>query len=118
MADITGISTIMDPQPDRVRDDYRLATTELAYDNDAKKLYYSNWALSSLTMTNTLTHIVKSGEENRIDLIALKYYNNVRYWWVIALANNIYNAFLLTPGTSLKIPKMSEVYAIMRSKLK
>lgn len=38
------------------------------------------------------THIVK--ERETLDFLALKYYNNPTYWWIIAMFNNIQDAFI------------------------
>jgi len=44
---------------------------------------------------------------NRIDLIAFKFYENSKYWWLIALRNNISDPLKeLTKGTRLLIPKL------------
>lgn len=40
----------------------------------------------------SFTHIVKRGES--LDSLALKYYNNPTYWWVIAAFNNIQDALI------------------------
>ena len=38
------------------------------------------------------THIVR--ERETLDSLALKYYNNPTYWWIIAMFNNIQDAFI------------------------
>lgn len=40
----------------------------------------------------SFTHKVKVGEN--LDSLALKYYNNPTYWWVIASFNGIQDAFI------------------------
>lgn len=48
--------------------------------------------------------------ENRLDLISLKYYNSPIYWWVIAQANNIFDAFNdVYRGMKLRIPPLSAI---------
>jgi hypothetical protein len=49
-------------------------------------------------------HIVEELEENRLDKIAVKYYNDSSYYWLIAMANNIIDPFIIVKGTTLKIP--------------
>lgn len=61
----------------------------VSYDNDTSNIRY---------------HIVTDSEANRLDKIAQKYYNDSTYWWLIAIANNIINPFILTAGTTIKIP--------------
>jgi len=42
---------------------------------------------------------------DRLDLLANKYYNDTRWWWIIARANNIgKGTFALEPGMQLRIP--------------
>ena len=38
------------------------------------------------------THETKRGET--LDYLALKYYNNPTYWWIIAMFNDIQDAFI------------------------
>lgn len=51
-------------------------------------------------------HIVKDNEVNRLDLIALKYYDNANLWWAIALANEFIDPFVLAQGTLIRIPSV------------
>ena len=55
-------------------------------------------------------HTVKTSEEFRLDLISFKHYTTARYWWVIALANNIMNPFV-APSVDdiLRIPSYDRV---------
>ena len=49
--------------------------------------------------------------QNRLDIIAQEQYGNSILWWVIAMANNIIDAFEDVPmGTVLRIPPISNVY--------
>ena len=56
-----------------------------------------------------LTHKVKSNDT--LNSLALKYYNNPTFWWVIAYFNNIQDAFrpLRDHYQTLKIPNISNV---------
>lgn len=49
-----------------------------------------------------VTHTVK--ETDTLDSLALKYYNNPTYWWVIAYYNDIPDAFI----------KLSEHYKVLQ----
>lgn len=50
-------------------------------------------------------YTLKDGD--RLDLLAKKFYNEGRYWWIIALANNIDLPFgdETKPGTIIRIPR-------------
>lgn len=55
------------------------------------------------------SHAVKY--EDTLDSLALKYYNNPTYWWIIAYFNDIQDAFidLKTRYSTLKIPQISSI---------
>ena len=59
--------------------------------------------------TAYVTHIVKN--RDTLDNLALKYYNNPTFWWVIAYFNDIQDAFLpLTDKyKTLKIPSITSI---------
>jgi hypothetical protein len=48
---------------------------------------------------------------DRLDLLADKYYNDSRFWWIIALANNLGKGTLQIPaGRQIRIP--ADIYNI------
>jgi nucleoid-associated protein YgaU len=61
------------------------------------------------TDTEFMTHIVKSNDT--LNSLALKYYNNPTFWWIIAYFNNIQDAFkpLRDKYVTLKIPSISSI---------
>ena len=58
-----------------------------------------NWVAHKVTLTDTL------------DSLALKYYNNPTYWWIIAYFNDIQDSFIkLSDHMSIiKIPSISGI---------
>ena len=56
-----------------------------------------------------LFHQVTDADSKRIDLIAWRYYKDVRLWWVIAEINNISNPLELQTGLILRIPAYERV---------
>ena len=56
-----------------------------------------------------VSHAVKP--EDNLDALALTYYNNPTYWWVIAYFNKISDPFiqLSTKYKTLKIPNISSI---------
>lgn len=57
-----------------------------------------------------ILHKITSDEVNRIPLIALKYYRNHTYWWMIAGANDFTDPFTTPPeGTEIKVPYISDI---------
>ena len=61
------------------------------------------------TNTEFVTHIVKSNDT--LNSLALKYYNNPTFWWVIAYFNNIQDPFkpIINKYKTLKIPNIANV---------
>ena len=51
-------------------------------------------------------HIVTESEVNRLDIISNKYYNTPNYWWMIALANEFIDPFIVNEGVMIRIPSL------------
>ncbi|MDR2523403.1 MAG: LysM peptidoglycan-binding domain-containing protein [Synergistaceae bacterium] len=58
---------------------------------------------------NDVFHRVTQADERRIDLLAHRYYKDVRLWWIIAEANNIVNPMVLKAGKVLRIPSIDTI---------
>lgn len=53
-------------------------------------------------------------ENERLDVLAGKFYNESSYWWVIAAASGIGWGLQVPPGTFLKIPSnLDDVFRII-----
>lgn len=50
--------------------------------------------------------------ENRLDLVAYKFYHNPLYWWVIAYASDIKDPFNVPSDTILRIPSTTTLYSL------
>lgn len=61
--------------------------------------------------TSDRYHQIKPGEECRWDLISYNMYDGVvDYWWLICLANEIYDPFTIIPaGTIIRIPSLDNL---------
>ena len=61
------------------------------------------------TTTEFVTHKVRTNDT--LNSLALKYYNNPTFWWVIAYFNNIQDPFkpLINKYTTLKIPSIASI---------
>tara|TARA_Y100000593_G_scaffold57081_1_gene106311 strand:- start:3676 stop:3987 length:312 start_codon:yes stop_codon:yes gene_type:complete len=56
---------------------------------------------------------ITSRTQDRLDLLANKYYGTPRLWWIIAQANNLGEGHLIIkPGTRLRIPQ--DVQGVLR----
>lgn len=80
------------------------------FDEERKVIVHENWNPMAVMEASTDTfYTVALETENRLDIIANTYYDSPRYWWVIALANNIDDPFDVPIGTVLRIPSISNV---------
>ncbi|MCG8434351.1 MAG: hypothetical protein MJA83_10005, partial [Gammaproteobacteria bacterium] len=69
------------------------------------------WIPPEIPVTqNDLRTKVEPGEIGRLDLIALRVYNNSSLWWVIAFVNDIVDPFEeATAGRELRYPPFETV---------
>lgn len=75
------------------------------------KQYHVTNRVRGVKYTNDDTYyIVDNNTENRLDKISLIHYDTPVYWWIIAHANNIFDAFNIPRGTQLRIPPLSSIY--------
>lgn len=75
------------------------------------KTYHATNRYRGVKYTNgDTTYIVTNSTANRLDKISTIFYNDPKYWWVIAHANNIFDAFNDLPrGKKLRIPPLSSI---------
>ena len=55
-------------------------------------------------------HEVQKEEENRLDIISNKYFGTPEYYWLIALANDLVDPFVVRVGDVLRIPNLYSAY--------
>ena len=80
------------------------------YDENRKVIVHETWKPMYVKEESSDTfYTVTLETENRLDMIANSYYDSPRYWWVIALANNIDDPFDVPSGTLLRIPSIYNV---------
>lgn len=89
---------------DKQSSESRYYFTDAIKDLNDNVLYDLFDPVNLITNTDFVYHVVEETEKDRLDLIAYKYYLDTSYWWVIAMANNIVDPFILTVGTTIKIP--------------
>jgi hypothetical protein len=50
-----------------------------------------------------------SREGDRLDLLATEFYNDPRWWWIIAEANNLgKGSYIVPPGIQIRIPDVMQ----------
>lgn len=55
-------------------------------------------------------HEVQKEEENRLDIISNIYYGTPEYYWIIAMANDIVDPFVICVGDILRIPNLYSAF--------
>ena len=80
-------------------------------DNVTKYIHHESWNQVGVMLSDddeyyTVTNV----DENRLDIIASKFYGTPRFWWIIALANYIMDPFYIPVGTTLRIPPKQSLY--------
>lgn len=60
--------------------------------------------------TDDKFHTVLQEQENRPDIIANIYYNDPSLWWIVSLANELIDPFIIKPGSVLRIPPLISLY--------
>lgn len=59
---------------------------------------------------NDIIHTVTPIERHKPELIALKYYNDARLYWIILAANSLRDRYEIVDGKIIVIPSKSSVY--------
>lgn len=97
--------------PREYKDVSRYKNVRLIQDKDTNKIYHET--VNQYTVDESKdesTYIVGIETANRLDLVSYRCYSTSKYWWVIALANNILDPFDVPYGTTLRIPPLSVLY--------
>jgi hypothetical protein len=82
----------------------RYTYTNTKTQSETKKVYLESTIYPKISATDNDIYII-SGQGDRLDILANKYYGDVRFWWIIASANNLNDASLsIEPGIQLRIP--------------
>lgn len=72
--------------------------------NDKGKLVYTSVTLPYIEPREDDIYVV-TNVTDRLDMLSYKYYQTPRYWWVLAMVNNIGAGTMFVPaGTKLRIP--------------
>lgn len=89
----------------------RYNNTDRLFDDVNGVYYHSRYEKKTIPTSNADVYTtVDLVSENRLDIIAHKYYGYSLYWWIIAIANDIIDPFNIPIGTVLRIPPLSALY--------
>lgn len=91
----------------KLRRDSPFSATDVLKDEATGDIFFDIWEppLEYTPQRGDQIHTVTSADAGRPDLIAYKYYNNVRLYWVLMYVNRILHPINeLTPGVKLIVP--------------
>lgn len=98
-------------EPKTYTNNSRYSNLRRLFDKERGKYFHENWIKKTLSVSNEDEYFtVTKSEEDRLDLIANYFYSTPRYWWVIALANDIIDPFDIPVGTQLRIPPILTIF--------
>ena len=72
------------------------------YKNGRKKSYYTTTYIPGRMVTDSDMYFIAQ-EGDRCDNLAVRFYNDHKFWWYIAHINNL-TTMNIPAGTSLRIP--------------
>lgn len=86
----------------------RYTNTPYYYNTVDEREFYG---IGSNLSKDTAWVVHRIAAEDSLDYLALKYYNNPTYWWVIAYFNDIQDPFIDLYGnmSMIKIPAISSI---------
>lgn len=85
----------------------RYANLKTLYNTKDSKRYYELSKHLNKDITQWVNHIVT--QIDTLDSLALQYYGNPLFWWIIADINGIIDPFKLRVGSTLIIPYLNQV---------
>lgn len=76
------------------------------------------WERNEFPTSNTdIVYVVENFYEGRLDLISAVFYNEPRWWWIIAQYNNILDPFgEIIAGRTLLIPSKDRIQLMISKK--
>jgi hypothetical protein len=81
---------------------YRYATNLIT--PNTKRKYLGSVIYPKIKASDNDIYII-SDSSDRLDILALKYYNDQSLWWIISVANNLNDAsYSIEAGKQLRIP--------------
>lgn len=97
--------------PRDYKDVSRYKNVRTIQDKETAKIYHETVNPYTVAKSSEeMEYIVGIETEGRLDLVSYRCYGTHKYWWVIALANNIIDPFDISYGTILRIPSLSSLY--------
>lgn len=82
----------------------RYTYTGILKESDTNRNYMASTIYPKIKPSDSDFYVITE-ETDRLDLLAKKYYNDPKMWWIIAVANNINDGnFYVEPGRQLRIP--------------
>lgn len=83
---------------------YRYQNIKITKNNQQGDQFYTNNIYPDIPVTNQDSYVI-AVLGDRLDLLALDFYGDTSYWWIIASANSLPgDSLYLEPGSQVRIP--------------
>jgi hypothetical protein len=83
---------------------YRYQNIDIIKQSSTGEQYYVNNIYPDVPLSPEDSYVI-TVLGDRLDLLALDFYNDVTFWWVIAVANSLPgDSLYLEPGAQIRIP--------------
>jgi nucleoid-associated protein YgaU len=83
---------------------YRYQNIEIKKNSERGSQFYSNNIYPDIPLSNSDNYVI-AVLGDRLDLLALDFYGDTSFWWVIASANALSgDSLYIEPGMQLRIP--------------
>ena len=83
---------------------YRYQNIKITKNSQQGNQFYANNVYPDIPLTNEDSYVI-TVLGDRLDLLALDFYGDTSYWWVIASANALSgDSLYLEPGSQVRIP--------------
>ena len=114
LAGVREIFTTIEYQPKIIyKNASRYKNQRTIKDTLTNKIYHESWDKQYIRISPEDSYFtVTNVEIGRLDIISTRFYGTPRFWWVIAMANNIIDPFDIPLGTTLRIPVKQSLYLI------
>lgn len=98
-------------EPKVYKNNSRYSHLRRLYDSERAKYVHENPRQQYIRLSDEDEYYtITEQEENRLDIVSNMFYDTPKYWWVVALANYLFDPFDVPKGTTLRIPPIVSLY--------
>jgi len=86
----------------------RYQNSKIITTKDGKKIYSMHNTAPKIDISKMNFIPIEVTENTRLDILAAKYLGNSKYYWIIALVNNIFDPHNIQKGATLLVPENAD----------